>query len=613
MTQIEAFIFYQNALRDVHLSTGATSIGVSAFEGNELGAVSIPSGVTSIGRDAFRDNSIVRAEIPDGNTSVANGAFAENYLRSVTIPDSVSTIDANAFYRNRLSSVSLPSGLTVIGNSAFAGNQLSSLVIPAGVSSVGSDAFQGNNLESVSLSTSLSTIGSRAFRANDLQQVEIPADVAAIGSQAFSDNPLAIVRFLGDKPGGIAEDAFVETGTDDMYYKASAAGWTDGESISSRAMRAASPPVFSLQPTDAVVTAGGETTLTAAASAGAGGGAIAYQWSRDAQQLDGETGASVTTSELGSYVVEASNWVGSATSSSAVVRSASDGVIYEAVGDHVRATGCVSNSCPTSLTLADTIAGKPVTTVFAGAFQDKSVSSVTIPSSVTLIGNQAFAGNAGLSTVRFLGDEPSIGDGAFSGTGTAPLYHRTGTAGWTGIGLIDGRARVAVAPPTVTGQPASGSVVGAGSLVLSVTVDPHVGGGTVTYQWLRNSVELPGKTSRTLAATDAGSYTVRTTTWAGQTLSNAAVVTKKKANQSATVALPTVLKRGKVYRLPKATSQKVALSWSVGGAGGCKVNGSAATLTCTKSTGNAKATLTGQAVATSNFNALRLVFARKVG
>ena len=77
-----------------------TSIGNRAFDGcTSLTSVTIPEGVTSIGNRAFDScTSLTSVTIPESVTSIGNGAFDWcDSLTSVTIPKSVTNIGAGAF------------------------------------------------------------------------------------------------------------------------------------------------------------------------------------------------------------------------------------------------------------------------------------------------------------------------------------------------------------------------------------------------------------------------------------------------------------------------------------------------------------------------------------
>ena len=125
-----------------------TSIGEWAFcECFGLTSVVIPDSVTSIGDYAFASCSgLTSVVIPDSVTSIGDYAFAScSGLTSVTIPDSVTSIGNYAFYCCiGLTSVVIPDGVTSIGMGAFTlCYGLTSVTIGEGVTSIGDPAFDG--------------------------------------------------------------------------------------------------------------------------------------------------------------------------------------------------------------------------------------------------------------------------------------------------------------------------------------------------------------------------------------------------------------------------------------------------------------------------------------
>ena len=72
------------------------------------------------------------------------------------------------------------------------------------------------------------------------------------------------------------------------------------------------------------------------------------------------------------------------------------------------------------------INGTPVTTIGNAAFRDSSVTSVTIPASVTEIGSNAFAGCTNLTSVNYIGDWSKLtiqsGNPAVQDAANAPLF-----------------------------------------------------------------------------------------------------------------------------------------------------------------------------------------------
>ncbi len=204
-----------------------TSIGDYAFRNcSSLTSVTIPTGVTSIGDRAFAYCSgLTSVTIPTGVTSIEDYAFYYcSGLTSVTIPNSVTSIgdyvfsncsglasinvaSGNTHYSSidgvlynyvqdtlilcpeAKTSVTIPNGVTSIGGSAFSDcSGLTSVTIPNSVTSIGDRAFAYcRGLTSVSIPTGVTSIGDRAFAyCSGLTSVTIPTGVTFIGEYAFS-------------------------------------------------------------------------------------------------------------------------------------------------------------------------------------------------------------------------------------------------------------------------------------------------------------------------------------------------------------------------------------------------------------------------------------------
>ena len=121
------------------------------------------------------------------------------YSGSVTIPASitvkgnlfnVTSIGQNAFIRcSSLTSVDIPNSVTSIGNGAFEGcTRLASVDIPNCVTSIGNSSFSGcSGLTSIDIPSSVTSIGDWAFsRCSGLTSIDIPSSVTSIGECAFS-------------------------------------------------------------------------------------------------------------------------------------------------------------------------------------------------------------------------------------------------------------------------------------------------------------------------------------------------------------------------------------------------------------------------------------------
>jgi hypothetical protein len=100
--------------------------------------------VTRIGDDAFLFSSLTSITIPNSVANIGNYAFTACYsLDSITIPNSVISIGDNAFYNcQNLISITIPNSVTTIGSKAFRFcSSLTSILIPKNVTSIGKEAF----------------------------------------------------------------------------------------------------------------------------------------------------------------------------------------------------------------------------------------------------------------------------------------------------------------------------------------------------------------------------------------------------------------------------------------------------------------------------------------
>ncbi len=173
----------------------------NSYDNEYTGSVVIPESVTyngttysvtSIGEIAFRGcTGLTSITIPNNVTSIGNYAFLGcTGLTSITIPNSVTSIGHNAFSGcNGLTSVEIGNSVTSIGNHAFDGCKgLTSITIPNSVTSIGSYAFYNcTGLTSIVIGNSVTSIESDAFAyCTGLTSIVIPNSVTSIESYAFA-------------------------------------------------------------------------------------------------------------------------------------------------------------------------------------------------------------------------------------------------------------------------------------------------------------------------------------------------------------------------------------------------------------------------------------------
>ena len=190
-------------IEHVIISNSVTSIGKSAFYGcSGLTSVTIGNGVTSIGNQAF-DHCTGLTSVTIGNsvTSIGNSAFANcSGLTSIEVASGNTTYDSrencNAIIEKSTNTLIvgckntiIPTSVTSIGYMAFSGcSGLTSIEIPNSVTSIGARAFQiCSGLTSITIPNSVTSIGDYTFAQCGLTSVTIGNSVESIGEGAFSD------------------------------------------------------------------------------------------------------------------------------------------------------------------------------------------------------------------------------------------------------------------------------------------------------------------------------------------------------------------------------------------------------------------------------------------
>ena len=191
--------------------TAYVTSNIKVFLNNYSGDIIIPNevtyngekySVTSIGGYAFSGCSgLTSVTIPNSVTSIGSSAFMNcSGLTSLTIGNSVTSIGWSAFEGcSGLTSVTIGNSVTSIGNNAFNGcSGLTSVTIPNSVTSIGGGAFAGcSGLEEVHI-TDIAAWCNINFHSNqfsyahhlfmdgkEITDLVIPNSVTSIGGSAF--------------------------------------------------------------------------------------------------------------------------------------------------------------------------------------------------------------------------------------------------------------------------------------------------------------------------------------------------------------------------------------------------------------------------------------------
>ena len=411
---------YCDSLTSITIPDSVTSIGDYAFRGcSSLTSITIPDSVTSIGSSVFRGcSSLTSIAIGNGVTSIGVSAFGGcSSLTSITIPDSVTSIGDRAFSGcSSLTSIKIPDSVTSIGVSAFGGcSSLTSIKIPDSVISIGYQAFFGcSSLTSIMIPEDVTSIGDSAFfGCSRLTSITIPDSVTSFGRGAFS--------------GCSSLTSIIVTGSNPVYHSAgNCLIETDSKTLIAGCKN-------SIIPTDGSVTSIGEfafyncSSLTSVeipvSVTSIGEHAFSYCSSIASIKIPDSvisigSGAFSYCSSITSIKIPDSvtSIGGGAFSNTAYYNDESNwenGVLY--ISNHL-------------ITARSTLSGEYIIkqgtkTIADYAFWGRrSLTSITIPRSVTSIGNSAFSDCSSLTSVTFEDPEGwyvTQTEGATSGTDLA--------------------------------------------------------------------------------------------------------------------------------------------------------------------------------------------------
>ena len=165
-----------------------TSIGYGAFSNMDITSVVIPNTVKVIGESAFSScTSLESVTMPDSVEQIDRWAFY-SVPAEIPIPKNLKTIGEEAFYFSGVTVADLPEGLETIGDSAFFScTELTKVTIPRSVAAFGKNIFYGcGSLSYASLPNNLEEIPEGMFwNCTDLTRIQIPESVAKIGYAAF--------------------------------------------------------------------------------------------------------------------------------------------------------------------------------------------------------------------------------------------------------------------------------------------------------------------------------------------------------------------------------------------------------------------------------------------
>jgi PKD repeat protein len=388
---------------------GVTNIGFEAFYDTPLTTVTVPNTVTSIAGYAFSDTALTSVYFTGNAPTTADNAFAGDSATAYYLPGttgwvvfsantglpaevefsySINAGNANSITITHVYGAGLViipthiNGLlvTVIGDgvdSVFATSGATGITIPNSVNTIAPAAFEEClSLTSVTIPNGVLNIGSNAFSFTSLTSVAIPASVTNIGTAAFVPNyspaapipSLTAINVDANNPAysSVAGVLFNKNQSALLQYPAGKAG-----------------AAYTIPPT--VISIGIEAFLDAGVTT------VAIPEGVTTIGADAFAGCPALTA----ITVEAGN------------------PFYASI------TGILFNKSQTVLIQYPSGLGgsymvpDTVTSVGAGAFAEcGGLTGITIPNSVTSIGDEAFVGTS-LTSVTIPGSVTNIGQSDF--------------------------------------------------------------------------------------------------------------------------------------------------------------------------------------------------------
>ena len=171
-------------LKTIKIPSGVTAIPNQCFYYcSSLESVTIPEGVMTIGDYAFGYCNLNALTLPESLDKIGGYAFTGNKsLKSVNIPAKVKTIETQAFNSCGLTELVIPEGVQTIGYNTFGSNSLKNLTLPSTVTSIGGSAFgNNNNLQSIICNAvTPPTLDGNAFSSGITPSIKVPmASIAA--------------------------------------------------------------------------------------------------------------------------------------------------------------------------------------------------------------------------------------------------------------------------------------------------------------------------------------------------------------------------------------------------------------------------------------------------
>lgn len=182
---------------------GATIVSHDFNATTGKGVITFDGGVTTIGDDAFYYSTLSSIHLPSGITTIGYAAFYGcSYLNTIYLPQSLTYVGKNAFYNcQRLQHIYIEDiaswcnvdmyGVDSCPSNYWAyfylnGEKIKELTIPSTVSTIKAYAFRRADIEDLIITDGVESLGLNAFYGCDFNTLYIPNSITDLGANTFS-------------------------------------------------------------------------------------------------------------------------------------------------------------------------------------------------------------------------------------------------------------------------------------------------------------------------------------------------------------------------------------------------------------------------------------------